>query len=442
MANQVIDPSTQYTEGDTDATVTGTAILWEDTGDTLRAVSAAKPLPVTATDLTTIAGAIRAEDSAHVSGHTGIMALGVINSNAAALAAEGDYCAVNVDNRGRVQLSGVVNGGLIVGEDSPHVSTEGGILAMAVRNDDAATTFTDTNGDYSAIAVTASGKVHISSNYLEDSAHASSHTGTFVLGVQNTNGSTLSGSDLDYTGLATNQKGSVYVDIDIDNISGGQATSILKAEDSAHASGDVGVQMLGVSNPNYTSRVTADDYCPIATTNFGAVFVSLDANMQASAASAIRKQDAASAAADGGITVFAVRKATPADTSGTDGDYEQLQMSAGRLWTSATVTNTVTTTGTATITKTALTPSSPTAATVGATSASALAANASRKGLILTNTSNNTISLGLGTAAVLYSGITLTAFSVWVMDEYSFCTSEIFAIASAASSNLAIQEFA
>lgn len=37
---------TQYTEGDTDATITGTAVLWEDAADTLRAVSAAKPLPI------------------------------------------------------------------------------------------------------------------------------------------------------------------------------------------------------------------------------------------------------------------------------------------------------------------------------------------------------------------------------------------------------------
>lgn len=37
---------TQYTEGDTDTTITGTAMLWEDTSDTLRSVSAAKPLPV------------------------------------------------------------------------------------------------------------------------------------------------------------------------------------------------------------------------------------------------------------------------------------------------------------------------------------------------------------------------------------------------------------
>lgn len=36
----------EYTEGDTDATITGSAILWEDAADTLRAVSATKPLPV------------------------------------------------------------------------------------------------------------------------------------------------------------------------------------------------------------------------------------------------------------------------------------------------------------------------------------------------------------------------------------------------------------
>lgn len=37
---------TQYTETDTDSSITGTAIMWEDALDTLRAVSAAKPLPI------------------------------------------------------------------------------------------------------------------------------------------------------------------------------------------------------------------------------------------------------------------------------------------------------------------------------------------------------------------------------------------------------------
>lgn len=42
----------QYTEGDIDTTITGTAMLWEDASDTLRTVSAAKPLPVDIQDST------------------------------------------------------------------------------------------------------------------------------------------------------------------------------------------------------------------------------------------------------------------------------------------------------------------------------------------------------------------------------------------------------
>lgn len=58
----------------------------------------------------------------------------------------------------------------------------------------------------------------------------------------------------------------------------------------------------------------------------------------ASGASSIAKaEDSASADLDVGVPAMAVRKATPANTSGTDGDYEFLQISAGRLWTSATI---------------------------------------------------------------------------------------------------------
>lgn len=93
-------------------------------------------------------------------------------------------------------------------------------------------------------------------------------------------------------------------------------------------------------------------------------------------------------------------------------------------------------------TKTDLTPSAPTAASVGVTSAQAVASAATRKGLILTNTSSNYISLGFGAnAAVLYSGVTLAPYGTFTMDEYTFDTGAINAIASVASSNLAIQEF-
>lgn len=52
-----------------------------------------------------------------------------------------------------------------------------------------------------------------------------------------------------------------------------------------------------------------------------------------------KAEDAAHAGADVGVMALAVRKATPANVSDTDGDYEPLQVSAGRLWASATVDN-------------------------------------------------------------------------------------------------------
>ena len=92
-------------------------------------------------------------------------------------------------------------------------------------------------------------------------------------------------------------------------------------------------------------------------------------------------------------------------------------------------------------TKTDLTPAAPTAASVGITSAQAVASNANRKGLVLVNTSSAVISLGFGNAAVLNSGITLPPYGMFEMDEYTFDTGAVNAIASAASSNLAIQEY-
>lgn len=88
----------------------------------------------------------------------------------------------------------------------------------------------------------------------------------------------------------------------------------------------------------------------------------------------------------------------------------------------------------------ALTPASPTSSSVGITSAQIVAANANRKGLVLTNTSNNRISLGFAAAAVLNSGITLYPGGIYVMDAYLFNTGAVNAIASVASSNIAIQE--
>jgi len=89
----------------------------------------------------------------------------------------------------------------------------------------------------------------------------------------------------------------------------------------------------------------------------------------------------------------------------------------------------------------ALTGQAPTAISVGVTSGTVLVANALRKGATFTNTSTNTISFGLdGNAAVLNSGITLAPYGSWIMDDYTFTTGLIKAIASGAASNLSVQE--
>lgn len=100
--------------------------------------------------------------------------------------------------------------------------------------------------------------------------------------------------------------------------------------------------------------------------------------------------------------------------------------------------------GTITPAKTSQSPSAPTQATVGASSALALASNSSRTGLVLVNTSANTISIAFGAnAAVLNSGMTLNPNGgTFVMDAFTFTTQAVNAIAGAASSNLSIQELA
>ncbi len=69
--------ATEYTEGAVDATITGVAVMWEDTGDTLRAVSAAKPLPVAQQGTVNVAdggGTLTVDGTVGVSGTVAVSA--------------------------------------------------------------------------------------------------------------------------------------------------------------------------------------------------------------------------------------------------------------------------------------------------------------------------------------------------------------------------------
>jgi hypothetical protein len=86
----------------------------------------------------------------------------------------------------------------------------------------------------------------------------------------------------------------------------------------------------------------------------------------------------------------------------------------------------------------------PTAATIGTSSATAVASNANRRGLTLRNvsTSGQRISLAFdGGTAVLNSGVTLDPGDVFSMAGHDFTNGAVAAISSAASGSLAIQEW-
>jgi hypothetical protein len=87
-------------------------------------------------------------------------------------------------------------------------------------------------------------------------------------------------------------------------------------------------------------------------------------------------------------------------------------------------------------------PLAPTSVSVGTKSQQIVAANVHRTGLTLENMSGNDISIAFGQhPAVLYSGITLFPRDAFCMDAFLFTTEAVNAIASNASSNIAIQEW-
>lgn len=93
-------------------------------------------------------------------------------------------------------------------------------------------------------------------------------------------------------------------------------------------------------------------------------------------------------------------------------------------------------------TPTALSGNAPATVSVGVASGALVAINASRKGLVVTNNSSAIVSLAFGAnAAVLSSGITLKPGGVWDMDQFTFTTQAVNAIAASAASGVSYQEF-
>ncbi len=179
----------EYTEGAADSSITGKAIMWEDTSDTLRVVSASKPLPVEII-ASSAGGTAMVDDAAFTFATTSFTpAGGVYNSSRdsvdsgdggafAMTPKRGQYVVLETPNGDSMAIESInalqvaivdgagaqittFGGGFQYAEDSAHVSGDSGNMALAVRRD-ANTSLVGTDGDYAPLQVDATGSLKVS----------------------------------------------------------------------------------------------------------------------------------------------------------------------------------------------------------------------------------------------------------------------------------------
>lgn len=165
-------------------------------------------------------GPMKAEDAAHASADQGFPAWAirrdtpVVNAN---VSADGDYTPILGDNLGKTWTAQTQV------EDAAHASGDRGSFILGVRNDNGgATTLTDTNGDYSPIAVDTKGRLLTNSSKVEDNGHVNGEAGDFILGVRNDAQTVQTSTDGDYSPISTDGAGNV---MDVGNVASGATDS-------------------------------------------------------------------------------------------------------------------------------------------------------------------------------------------------------------------------
>jgi hypothetical protein len=244
-------------------------------------------------------------------------------------------------------------------------------MAGAIR-DDTLSTLTAAEGDAVPLRVSSTGALHVTgaagtTQYAEDAAHSSGDSGVVMLAVRRDSAASSSGTDGDYSTINTNATGALRVTID--SITGSQTddaaftpgTSVVSViggefDDTAPDSvdeGDAGALRMSANRNLYTTirdaagnergaNVNASGQLNVTgpVTNAGTFAVQADSVIPGTGATNLGKaEDGAHTSGDVGVMALAVRTDTPANRSGTDGDYEPIQISAGRVWASATVTS-------------------------------------------------------------------------------------------------------
>lgn len=285
----------------------------------------------------------KAEDAAHVSGDTGVSLLCVRHdTSSTGLGIDGDYAACGVNAAGEIYTSSNTEMPAAVAlADNTANPTVPGVAAFLMCFD--GTTWdrcfpsvNDTDDNSIAFAQTTALSLqleHVSDGtswvryrvYLEDAASAGGEQLVMSGAVREDTLAATTSLTGDYTYLKTDNQSSLWV-----HCSAGCSGGAQFAEDAAHVSGDQGTVALAKrTDAAAVSSGTDGDYSTLNVDGSGRLWV----NCGAGCAGTQYTEDVASAGAESMTLAGTIRQDTPAGTTTTDGDYQNLKSdSIGRLW--------------------------------------------------------------------------------------------------------------
>jgi hypothetical protein len=311
---------TEYTEGDTDATITGHALLWEDTGNTLRTISAATPMPVTCPDCSGT-GVADVDDSSFTVGSDDLVPVGyLVDETTPDSADEGDVGiarmsanriaygiirdaagnerGANVNASGQLAIAGpVTNAGtfvvqvdgaaltalqliddIVYVDEVTFTATTSKIAGIGAVFDDAASNTMDED-EIGSLRMTSARALHVSVQNASLAVTATNldvQSGGADLATETTAAAILTSTNFaaafGTAGTADTQVMSVQGIASMTPLlvnPGTAASWGVHAEDSAHSSTHAGVQVLAVRQDSQVDFGADGDYVPLSINDAG-----------------------------------------------------------------------------------------------------------------------------------------------------------------------------
>jgi hypothetical protein len=280
----------------------------------------------------------KAEDAVHASGDTGVFALAVRgDAETGLVSSNGDYAPLLVNSVGRLKANSIIQGGtnffglldVVSTGDPPVGGGPAGVTVQCEVQDLGSGTQTlgrfnhmfmdsNTGGVWAhivndltiqtmpavGISSVVPGTTATSLGKAEDAVHATGDTGVFMLSVRKDTATQLAGTDGDYAPLITDASGRLHVNV-------GNST--------------LAVTQSGTWNVGTVTTVT--------TVTTVSTVSSVSAVIAGTGATNLGKaEDAAHTTGDTGVFALAVRTDTATQRAGTDGDYSPfITDSSGRL---------------------------------------------------------------------------------------------------------------